>query len=261
MKINVIAYTKVNDSAVNEWLNGIGVKEYGLQGTEADKLITLSGKRCYLAYELGKNANLTKVRQSASAYIDNLLASGHGSVLEHFTVTFAIEGVTRVLTAELNRHRAGVAVSEGSGRYIKPTHFDEVYIPSWLEIADDDTQEIKYKKAQSIELFKQVGKLTQDAYYEFCEIWGEDGQSFHDKKQVTSAARRLLTQNTLTGGVWTFNIRSIRHILELRGTVYAEEEIVQLSLLMLAEMRKLEPHFFADFEVIDGYITAKYHKV
>ena len=70
----------------------------------------MAAKRCYMSFEAGLNPNVTRVRKDLTEYLDNVLKSGHGSVLEHATYTFAIENVSRVFTGELNRHRAGVGI-------------------------------------------------------------------------------------------------------------------------------------------------------
>src|SRR4051812_32446072 len=79
--------------------------------TSAERGVELAGRRCYLSFEPGLNPNVTKIRSEIKDYCDNIMKAKHGSVLEHFTYTFAIEGMSRVATAEMNRHRAGVAIS------------------------------------------------------------------------------------------------------------------------------------------------------
>jgi thymidylate synthase (FAD) len=59
------------------------------------------------------------VRTDQHEYLGNLLASLHGSVLEHASDTFAFHNVSRVFTHELVRHRAGSAFSQESLRYVR----------------------------------------------------------------------------------------------------------------------------------------------
>ena len=71
-------------------------------GSDASRLTEMAGRRCYQAWEdsetsVGEiNPNLSKVRKGNEEYIANILNSGHGSVLEHASETYAIENVTRV---------------------------------------------------------------------------------------------------------------------------------------------------------------------
>ena len=48
-----------------------------------------------------------------------VIESGHGSTIEHVVFTFAISGVSRTLSHQLVRHRAGVAFDQQSQRYVK----------------------------------------------------------------------------------------------------------------------------------------------
>ena len=51
--------------------------------------------------------------------ISSVIESGHGSTIEHVVFTFAITGVSRTLSHQLVRHRAGVAFDQQSQRYVK----------------------------------------------------------------------------------------------------------------------------------------------
>ena len=51
--------------------------------------------------------------------ISSVIESGHGSTIEHIVFTFAITGVSRTLSHQLVRHRAGVAFDQQSQRYVK----------------------------------------------------------------------------------------------------------------------------------------------
>ena len=51
--------------------------------------------------------------------IASVIESGHGSTIEHIVFTFAITGVSRTLSHQLVRHRAGVAFDQQSQRYVK----------------------------------------------------------------------------------------------------------------------------------------------
>ena len=64
----------------------------------------------------GANPNVSKVRADRREYFANILRSAHGSVLEHANYSFALRNVSRVLTHELVRHRAGSAFSQESLR-------------------------------------------------------------------------------------------------------------------------------------------------
>ena len=98
----------------------------------AQTLVEFAGRACYRSWEPGLNPNVTRVREDQGEYLDNVLASGHGSVLEHASYTFAFRDVSRVFTHELVRHRAGSAFSQESLRYVR---LDEIgfRVPPALE--------------------------------------------------------------------------------------------------------------------------------
>src|SRR5262245_24717498 len=88
-------------------------------GESAETLIEFAGRLCYRSWEPGLNPNVRKIRTDRGEYFENLLASGHGSVLEHANFTFVFHHVSRVFTHELVRHRAGSAFSQESLRYVR----------------------------------------------------------------------------------------------------------------------------------------------
>lgn len=299
IQVECIAHSKVNKDAVRRWLDRLGVSdEYELPDSDSDPalLVALAAKRCYNSFEPGLNPNVTRVRKDLADYLDNILKSGHGSVLEHATYTFAIEGLTRVATAELNRHRAGVAVSEASMRYIR---FDED-IPYWMPlcIQVEDPQEkdanvvsdypvlcdsqgrlrakeeiASYsrhlneneKKELSRVIFRSAFESARKHYNALEGIWAEElapGSGFHGKKTITSMMRRIIGMGVSTGGVWTFNLRSLRHVIALRSTPGAEEEIAYIVGLMAKTIAELEPDIFGDFSQDEnGFWVPKYNKV
>lgn len=265
-KVFFIARTESVKSEMRDWLNHVGADQYVLEDnvTGGEQLVQLAGKRCYMSFQPGLNPNVTRVRTDMAEFIDNILKVGHGSVLEHANYSFAIEGVSRVFTGEMNRHRAGMAISEGSMRYIR---FDDI---PWVKtpILDLSTYEpgtSNYDKAQAtINLFNKAFLQMEENYGEFCDIWKDElapESKFHWKKTLTSLGRRIIGMGCATGGVWTGNLRALRHIFTMRCDAAAEEEILLVASLMLEKMKIAEPTFFKDFELVDGYWKPCYRKV
>ncbi|HST58632.1 MAG TPA: FAD-dependent thymidylate synthase, partial [Longimicrobium sp.] len=96
-----------------------------------------AGRMCYLSF--GEDAGLEgghksiPGRTSNEAYLGNILQVKHGSVLEHAVWTVLIEGVSRSLTHELIRHRAGFGFSQLSQRYVDESHIGFVVPPEIAE--------------------------------------------------------------------------------------------------------------------------------
>lgn len=267
-----IAETRMNWGEALKWLRHLGVEDptrylvnMTNNATDAESLIMLAGKRCYMSFQPGLNPNVQKVRADYTAYLDNILKSGHGSVIEQADQTFAIEGLSRVCTAELNRHRAGWAVSEGSMRYIR---FEDIpyWMPDSLQPDDNDSPDVRDRKLRSRLLFQGAFRQMEENYARFMKIWemDEGHPSFYYKKRVTSTARRLIGMGVATGGIWKGNLRAVRHVLDLRcDDQAAEEEIFHLFRLIGDYMVEHQPRLFQDFTKNEetGAWNAGYKKV
>ena len=74
--------------------------------TGSEELVEVAGRICYMSF--GEKQS----RRSNREYIQNLIAQGHESVLEHVSWTFLIVGVSRAFTHQLVRHRIGFSFSQ-----------------------------------------------------------------------------------------------------------------------------------------------------
>jgi len=120
-RVFLIAYTKLDRDVTEKWLDEVGglkVLDH-LHGDDGEQLVELAGRNCYKSFDAGLNPNIKKVRTNSKNYHANIITSLHGSVLEHANCTFAFENVSRVFTHEVVRHRAGMAFSQQSLRYIR----------------------------------------------------------------------------------------------------------------------------------------------
>lgn len=267
-EVFLIAKTVVQPAAIRRWLVHIGclpevIEKYSgmTSKTDAERLIELAGRRCYLSFEPGLNPNVKKIREDITEYITNILKSRHGSVLEHVSFTFAIEGVSRVFTGEMNRHRAGVAISEGSMRYIRYNDIPIVEVPSVEPLLEDPMKEQKnFSRQQIMAVVSQIER----AYRNLVANWQDvlEGKEFAGKKHITSMLRRIIPMGVATGGVWTFNVRSLRHMLTMRASEAAEEEIALVAGKILETMMREEPVLFGDFTMQgNGFYKPTYNKV
>jgi thymidylate synthase (FAD) len=238
-----------------EQVGGTSWLDRRLAESEADQpnpgqlVIEFSGRVCYRSWEPGLNPNVTKVRTDQREYFENLLRSAHGSVLEHAAYTLVFHNVSRVFTHELVRHRAGSAFSQESLRYVRLTDIG-FRVPPALEPVRDKVLGI----VEQLEEFQvsAAGELGID----------EEGIPFHVKKEITSALRRLAPIGLSTDIVWTANVRTLRHVIEMRTAEGAEEELRlvfdEVARIMCSEV----PHLFQDFERReDGSWVPQYGKV
>jgi len=230
------------------WLEG-RLGESGEQPNAAELLIEFAGRACYRSWEPGLNPNVTKIRTDQEEYLANLLRSLHGSVLEHANYSFAFRSVSRVFTHELVRHRAGSAFSQESLRYVRLTDIG-FRVPPALEPVREEV----------LNLVEQLEEFQVNA----AEKLGidEEGLPFAVKKEVTSALRRLAPIGLSTDIIWTANVRTLRHVIEMRTAEGAEEELRlvfdKVARIMLDEAPKL----FQDFSRTgDGSWVPEYRKV
>lgn len=207
----------------------------------AEGLIEFMGRLCYRSWAPGLNANVTKIREDRGDYLLNVIRSGHGSVLEHATFSFVIHNCSRVLTAELNRHRAGVAISEQSLRYVR---LDDLSfrLPPTLS-------------PQAQEMMERAVEHIEEVIADLIENEITDDMDFAKKKEITSAIRRIAPLGMATEEGWTANVRAIRHVISVRSNPHAEEEIRVFADQLASIMQKQCPLLFGDFveePVVDG---------
>lgn len=178
--------------------------------SEAEILVSFYAKLCYASLSLGKNANVTRIRDIP----DNLKAcwdQGHGSVWEHCNLNFVVRNCSRVFTHEIVRHRAGTAFSQTSGRYVRGDSVDLVFDPI-LEPVRGYVERLQ----GIIETF--YGSMVK-------EMDLDNMTDFARKKKITSALRRMLPNGQSNEIGFSVNLRALRHIVQLRTSRHAEWEI------------------------------------
>ncbi|HEX3615712.1 MAG TPA: FAD-dependent thymidylate synthase [Solirubrobacteraceae bacterium] len=201
---------------------------------DGELLAEFGGRMCYRSWEPGLNPNVTRIRTDQKEYFANVLRSAHGSVLEHANYSFAFRDVSRVFTHELIRHRAGSAFSQESLRYVRLTDIG-FRVPPALEPLRD----------QVISLVETLEEFQLNAAEQLDIDSGEI--PFHVKKEITSALRRLAPTGLSTDILWTANIRTLRHVIEMRTAPGAEEELRSVFHLVAEIMKSEAPSLFQDF--------------
>jgi thymidylate synthase (FAD) len=212
-------------------------------------LVEFAGRACYRSWEPGLNPNVSRIRTDQREYFANILRSAHGSVLEHANYSFALRNVSRVLTHELVRHRAGSAFSQESLRYVRLADIG-FRVPPALEPL----------RERVLSIVEQLEEFQRDA----ASALGidDEGVPFHVKKEVTSALRRLAPIGLSTDIIWTANARTLRHVIEMRTAEGAEEELRLLFDDVARVMQAESPGLFQDFtRTEDGSWVPEHRKV
>ena len=151
--------------------------------------------------------------------IRRVIESGHGSTIEHIVFTFAISGVTRTLSHQLVRHRAGVAFDQQSQRYLnykRPSYM----VPGSLADAPDELRDRFVTEMDDSLAF--YGEMLEAG------IPGED-------------ARFVMPNATRTNLIMTANLRSLIHMSGLRLCTMAQWEIRRLFQLIRHEVFTVSP--------------------
>ena len=212
---------------------------------DAQQLVEFAGRLCYLSF--GKESGVAgghktiQGRTSNEQYLDNLLGVKHGSVLEHAVFTFLFEGISRALTHELVRHRAGFAYSQLSQRYVDESNIAFVLPP---EIDEGTPAFDIWKRAceSSLESYRQLlAKVAEQV--------ADEPSATMRRKRSRQAARSLLPNSAETKIVVTANARAWRHFIELRASPAADAEIRKLAVATLRVLREEAPGIFGDFTI------------
>ena len=249
-KAFLIAETKVDYAAMDHALLSLGVDGWASDGgTDADVLTEFAGKSCYMSFDKNLNLNLSKVGgRPNSAYIqDGIIGNKHGSVLEHSTVTFFLTNVSRVVTHELVRHRAGTAFSQTSGRYVRSNDVD-MYLPDELKM---------YPEA--VRIYERAVREMEENLAELVQVTPiEEMQDFAMKKRLTSAFRRIVGNGQANHLVMTANHRAWRHVIEMRTSVHAEEEIRVIMSDVAQQLKDKFPTIYGDMDKngVDEWVFA-----
>jgi thymidylate synthase (FAD) len=151
--------------------------------------------------------------------ISAVIESGHGSTIEHIVFTFGISGVSRTLSHQLVRHRAGVAFDQQSQRYVK-FKGAATLLPTTIAESEPELRErYEGQVAGSLDLY---GELLAAG------IPGED-------------ARFVFPNSTRTNLVMTANLRALIHMSGLRLCTMAQWEIRRLFQLIRHEIFNVSP--------------------
>lgn len=234
----------VNDAELDRFLADHGVSWETDTDIAGEHLVEVAGRVCYMSF--------AKPRPGGNqAYINHILEVGHGSVLEHAVWNFLFTGVSRTLTHELIRHRAGFGYSQLSQRYVDES------VAEYVEpdcIADNPAAHGLWLDAvaQAHQAYMKLSEQLQ-------EVFKDEPDRTLRRKLARQAARSVLPNATETKIFVTANARALRHFIELRGSRHAETEIRKLAVKVLQTMQQEAPHLFHDYELIplpDGTFEA-----
>lgn len=189
---------------------------------EPERSVALAARLCYSPADLAELQ--AKIDSSdCAAFIDKIMCLGHHSVLEHASFTFGIEGISRVTSHQLVRHRVA-SYSQQSQRYVSHAERFAAVLPPAVA-ADDEAKRI----------FEFTTGVVHQAYKQLVEM----GIASED-------ARYLLPNATETKIIMTMNARELLHFFRLRCCERAQWEIRSMAVGMLKLVKQIAPTIFRD---------------
>lgn len=203
----------------------------------AGALTEIAGRSCYKSFGVGLNPNITRIREDSKEYIANVLAKGDGSIFEHAVCHLVFKDVSRVFTHELVRHRAGVAISQESLRYVRPTELRMTLVPG-----------SELSRMKNLDELGRAIEANFATYQKLADATITADMKFDQKKAWTSALRRMLPDGIATTIVWSANHRTLRWVLEMRTAPGAEVEMRYVFDKLGEILRRDYPLIYQDFE-------------
>lgn len=200
---------------------------------QPEEIVAMGAKLCYSAVDIDKlEAGIQENDQGG--FIRQLRNMGHLSPLEHASFTFAIEGVSRSLLAQITRHRIA-SFSVQSQRYVSQHSraggdgiFDYI-IPPRIEALGEEYVALYHQQMETIQ-----------KWYDFwlAALEQHDGTPGHED------ARFVLPNAAETKMLVTMNARELLHFFSLRCCNRAQWEIRELATRMLQLVKKAAPNIF-----------------
>ncbi|MFZ5755226.1 MAG: FAD-dependent thymidylate synthase [Bacillota bacterium] len=197
-----------------------------------EEIIAMGAKLCYSAVDVDKLESGIQEKDQGP-FIEKLMKLGHLSPVEHASFTFAIEGVSRSLLAQITRHRIA-SFSVQSQRYVgehsagnEDGVFDYI-VPPRIEALGEEYLRIFHEQMATIQ-----------KWYDFWnKALGEQGE------QSQEDARFVLPNAAETKMLVTMNARELLHFFSLRCCNRAQWEIRELSTRMLKLAKAAAPNIF-----------------
>lgn len=208
-----------------------------------EKVVASAAKLCYSDSTAGELMDgLTD--EGTAKYLRTLGEMGHESPVEHASFTFAIEGVSRSFLAQITRHRLA-SYSVQSQRYVRLDNFEYVTPPA---LTEDQEVLALYEETMKhdAEVYNAISdKLKAKYTAEYVQQGlSEKAAAGKAEKRAIEDARFVLPNACTTQMVVTMNVRSLRHLFQLRCCNRAQWEIHQVADEMLKLVYQVAPALF-----------------
>jgi len=198
---------------------------------DPDAAVALAARLCYAAADFGTLRERVASRDQAE-FLRGVLESGHLSTAEHASFTFAVEGVSRSLLAQITRHRIA-SFSVQSQRYVPMEDGFDYVVPPAIEALGEP----------ALARFHEQMEQMQRWYAQWRHELGGAGEGSCER--ANEDARFVLPNACATRMLVTMNARELRHFFSLRCCMRAQWEIRALAWEMLRQAHCAAPALFA----------------
>ena len=213
---------------------------------EPEKVVASAAKLCYSPVGVDEiQENMTQ--EQIDKFVNKLASMGHESPVEHVTFTFAIEGISRVTTHQLVRHRIA-SYSQQSQRYVKLEQFEYIVPPEIEKIPAAKKVFIEAMERDQKAYDGLVNILMEEKWrqYEHLKLTEKERKKILNKieKEAIEDARYVFPNACETKIVATMNVRTLLHFFNVRCCERAQWEIRDMAAEMLKECKKVAPALF-----------------
>jgi len=159
--------------------------------------------------------------ETAKRITKRVTGYGHISVIEHASFTFSIEGVSRVLTHQLIRHRIA-SYTQQSQRFVAYNTLEKYVTPPSIS-----------ERMEAKKIFDETLEKISETYQKLLKL----GIKKED-------ARFILPNAAKTNIIVTMNARELRHFFNMRCCTRSQWEIREVAIEMLKQAKKTAPALF-----------------
>lgn len=246
MSVKLMAHTQLSEEFIMYLFGRMSTHEY-YEYTDGQAIALTAIRTCYSANKpteivakegakyFGTRASDGKGGSDADRLFRMIFRSKHLSTVEHLNFTFAIEGVSRALLAQLTRHRVGFSFSVQSQRYVKFGSGDRSggmdYVVPDSVTSDKAEPPGDLGSSDARELFEFAMEYSQDIYDRLraCGVPAED-------------CRAVLPNASATNLVMTANLRSLLDFYAKRRPGNGgQKEITDLAVALKDAVIAVEP--------------------
>ena len=193
---------------------------------QPEEAVALGAKLCYSRAGIQDLMNKISEKDQTD-FINKLLSMGHESIFEHASFTFGVEGVSRVLLAQVTRHRIA-SFSVQSQRYVSYDKGFGYIVPESIESLGED----------AVRTYREQMETIESWYREWQVKLGGIGEKANED------ARFVLPNACETRIMITMNVRELFHFFSLRMCSRAQWEIRKMAEQMFLLCLKEAPTLF-----------------